>query len=159
MSKHLGNESRWQLLLKQTLSLLATFYISYLFLHFVILELTPIENTLVIVAIIWAGHILLNSITIAITKKQTFGDVIFRLQYNSLTGKQPSSVAVSLFIRSFITTNVLYLLVCLNVQLKFSMDVLFGSFCLALFLLIFPFKRQNFQTLNLFDWVSGTRAM
>ena len=154
----MNKEKRWLTLLKQTLSHMTTFYISYLFLHFVILELTPIESPFVIVAIIWTGHILLNSLTIAMKKKQTFGDLIFRLHYNSIAASPPSEVAVPLLIRSLLTTNVLYLLICLNVQLQFSMDVLFSSFCLGIFLLIFPFKRQAFQKLNLFDWVSSTKA-
>ena len=159
MSKLLDDKQLWLQRLKQTLSLLTTFYISYLFLHFVILELTPIENTLVIVAIIWAGHIFLNSVTIAIMKKQTCGDLIFRLEYNLLKETHSSKIALQLFVRSLFTSNVLYLLICLNIQLKFSMGILLGSLCLGVFLLTFTFKRQEFQPLNLFDWASGTKAI
>lgn len=158
MSKLLDNEQPRLMVLRQTLSLLTTFYISYLFLHFVILELTPIENTLVIVAIIWIGHLLLNLVTIAIRKKQTFGDFLFRLQYNSFKERNTSRVALKLLIRSLLTTNLLYLFICLNVQLKFSMGVLLGSFLIGLLLLTFPVKRLASKNLNLFDWASGVRA-
>lgn len=159
MSNLIDSKPLWRQRLKQTLSLLTTFYISYLFLHFVILELTPIENTLVIVTIIWAGHILLNSVTIAIMKKQTCGDLLFRVKYNSLKETSTSKAALQLLIRSLLTTGLLYLLICLNIQLKFSMGVFFSSLCLGFFLLVFPLKRQAPQTLNVFDWLSGTRAL
>ena len=81
MRKCSDNRPLWLQRIKQSLSLLITFYISYLFLHFIILEITPIESTLVIVAIIWVGHILLNTVTIGMRKKQTFGDLLFRIQY------------------------------------------------------------------------------
>lgn len=159
MSNLIDSRPLWRQRLKHTLSLLTTFYISYLFLHFVILELTTIENTLVIVAIIWAGHISLNSVTIAIMKKQACGDLLYRVKYNSLKETSDSKAALQLLIRSLLTTSLLYLLIYLNVQLKFYMGVFFSSLCLGFFLLVFPLKRKELQTLNVFDWVSGTKAI
>ncbi|MFC3094540.1 hypothetical protein DRW07_13375 [Alteromonas sediminis] len=145
--------------LKQTLSLLATFYVSYLFLHFVILEITPIDSPFVIVAVIWGGHVLLNVATIAMMQKQTFGDLIFRLHYIAIAKQEDSCVARKLLIRSLVSTNALYLLIILNIQLRFSMDVLLGSFCFGVFLLLFPVRQQAHQSANLLDWISGTKTM
>jgi hypothetical protein len=57
--------------IRRITSLLITFYMSYLFFHFVVLNEFTINNTLVIVVNIWAGHIFLNISTLGVMKNRT----------------------------------------------------------------------------------------
>ena len=65
--------------IRRITSLLITFWMSYLFFHFVVLNELTINNTLVIVVKIWAGHIFLNISTLGVMKNRTFGDLLVNM--------------------------------------------------------------------------------
>ena len=75
------SENNPRLFFRRVTSLVITFYMSYLFFHFVVLNAFTINNTLVIVVSIWAGHIFLNISTLGILKNMTFGDLFVKIEY------------------------------------------------------------------------------
>lgn len=151
MSNKLSNHKHYPYL--RALSLLATFYVSYLFLHFVILELTTIDNVLVIIAIIWVGHILLNTASIMSTKNRTFGDLLVQLEY--LPRHKTSELTKPVFARAMVSSTLFYLVICMNVLLGFPMLGLVLSATLALVILTYQFEHQG-EKVSFVDWVSST---
>ena len=89
------------------LSFTVTFYVSYLFTHFVILNLFEITDTWIILVSILAGHTTLNISTLIISKCRTFGDLFIQRAYTAI--KSSSSLTKRVMFRSLLTSIIFYL--------------------------------------------------
>lgn len=89
---------------RRIISLLITFYINYLFVHFFFL--TEFISTLMIVFKVWIGHIFLNISTLSVMKNTTFGDLLVKIKYQSFRGNIGQVYLVSM--RSFFTITLFY---------------------------------------------------
>ena len=137
-------------------SLLITFYISYLFVHFVVLNNFIIDSTLMILVNIWIGHIFLNISTLSITKNMTFGDLLVKIEYQSFRDNIVPLCLVS--IRSIITATLFYLFIFCTYLAGFSLSAIMT--CLILAIIINLYKVSiNATKLSVIDWITGTVAV
>jgi len=84
-----------------------TFYVSYLFTHFVILNLYEITNTWIIFVSILVGHTVLNISTLLRSKRRTFGDLFIQRAYINI--KSSSHLTKRIMFRSLLTSIIFYL--------------------------------------------------
>jgi len=142
------------LFFRRSIALLITFYTSYLFFHFVILNIFTINNILVIIASIWAGHIILNVLTLSILKNRTFGDFIVRIKYCGFRRnvKQTKQIAI----RSIFSTTLFYSIIFCNYLAGWSIGAIIASLLFAIGLNYF--KITHFK-LSIIDWITGTLAL
>lgn len=141
------------LFLRRIASLLITFYTSYLFFHFVVLNLFTINNIFVIIASIWAGHLVLNIVTLCILKNRTFGDFIVRI--NFIGFRRNINQTNQIAIRSIFSTTLLYSIVLCNYLAGWSMGAIIASLLFAIGLNYF---KIHFK-LSIIDWITGTLAL
>ena len=91
------------------ISFALAFYVSYLFTHFVILELYEITDTWIILSSIFLGHMILNQSVLIMTKNRTFGDLFVKSKYVASYDKQNVYSVISF--RSLIVSMMFYLAV------------------------------------------------
>ena len=149
-------ENHPRLLFRRVLSLLITFYTSYLFFHFVVLNVFTMDNTLVIVVSIWAGHIFLNACTLGLTKSMTFGNFFVKIKYQGFRRKINQLYQIGM--RSIFTTTLFYLVIFCNYLAGWSVFVLIASLLLAIGLNYIDIT-INHTTLSITDRITGTIAL
>lgn len=145
-----------KLFFRRALSLLITFYISYLFFHFVILNAFTIDDMLVILVSIWGGHVFLNISTLGISKNKTFGDVFVKIHYRGFRRNMDQFYQIAM--RSLFTTTLFYVVVFCNYLAGWTVPVMMTSICLAIVLNYSGFK-INHSNLSVIDWVTGSLAV
>ncbi|MCW8849409.1 MAG: hypothetical protein OQJ81_05460 [Melioribacteraceae bacterium] len=136
--------------------MLITFYISYLFFHFVVLNAFTINNTLVIIVSVWAGHIFLNISTLGILKNMTFGDLFVRIEYRGF--RRNINQIYQIAMRSIFTTTLFYIVVFCNYLAGWSLFVMIASLLLAIVLNYYNIKINHIK-LSVIDWVVGSIAL
>ena len=141
------------LFFRRSIALLITFYTSYLFFHFVVLNILTINNILIIIASIWAGHLVLNIATLYILKNRTFGDFIVRIKYCGFRRniKQTKQIAI----RSIFSTTLFYSIIFCNYLAGWSFIAIIASLLFAIGLNYF--KISHFK-LSIIDWITGSLA-
>ncbi len=141
---------------RKVISLLFTFYMSYLFVHFIILNAFTINDTLVIIVNIWLGHLVLNVLTLMKTKNRTFGDLVVGIKYQHV--KKNMWQLSWLVGRSVFTVTLFYLAVYCNYLLGFPLP---GVLLTAVSAFLFVGYRAQFSGMSLstMDWLSGTIAV
>ncbi|MGB0937657.1 MAG: hypothetical protein ACPGTQ_09365 [Colwellia sp.] len=144
------------LVFRKVISLLLTFYTSYLFVHFVILNAFTINNTLIIVVNIWFGHLVLNLFTLMVIKNRTFGDLFVGIKYQKV--KNNMWQASLLAVRSILTTTLFYLIVYCNYLLGFPLYAVILTFISA-FVFVGYTAQISGMKLSAADWLSGTIAV
>ncbi|MDA7717094.1 hypothetical protein OAR38_00450 [Flavobacteriaceae bacterium] len=150
------SENNPRLFFRRVTSLVITFYMSYLFFHFVVLNAFTINNTLVIVVSIWAGHIFLNISTLGILKNMTFGDLFVKIEYQGF--RRNINQIYQIAMRSIITTTLFYIVVFCNHLAGWSLFVMIASLILAIVLNYYNIK-INHINLSVIDWVTGSLAL
>ena len=150
------SENNPRLFFRRVTSLLITFYISYLFFHFVVLNAFTITNMPVILVSIWAGHIFLNISTLGILKNMTFGDLFVKIEYRGL--RRNINQIYQIAMRSIFTTTLFYIVVFCNYLAGWSLFVMIASLILAIVLNYYNFK-INHNKLSVIDWVTGSLAL
>jgi|TARA_Y100000389_G_C17419588_1_gene495892 hypothetical protein len=150
------SENNPRLFFRRVTSLVITFYMSYLFFHFVVLNAFTINNTLVIVVSIWAGHIFLNISTLGILKNMTFGDLFVKIEYQGF--RRNINQIYQIAMRSIITTTLFYIVVFCNYLAGWSLFVMIASLILAIVLNYYNIK-INHINLSVIDWVTGSLAL
>ena len=140
-------------MLSKVISLLLTFYISYLFFHFVILNVFIINNPLTMLVNIWFIHAFLNIITLYITKNKTFGDLLVRIKYQRVRRRLVLKNLIA--IRSMVTSTLFYLVIYFNFLAGFSFYAITLSLVFA-FLLSGLKIKINFIDKSVLDWITGT---
>jgi hypothetical protein len=149
-------ENSPRLFFRRAASLLITFYISYLFFHFIILNAFTINNMLVILVSIWAGHIFLNISTLYILKNMTFGDLFVKIEYRGF--RRNINQIYQIVMRSIFTTTLFYIVVFCNYLAGWSLFVVIASLILAIVLNCYNIK-INHNKLLVIDWVTGSLAL
>ncbi|WP_439132948.1 hypothetical protein [Polaribacter sp.] len=147
-------ESNPRLFFRRAIALLITFYTSYLFFHFVVLNLFIINNILVIFASLWAGHIFLNIFALCIWKNRTFGDFIVRIKYIGF--RRNIKQAYQIAMRSFFTTTLFYGFVFFTYLTGWSIGAIITSLVITIGLNYCKFNKSN---LLLIDWLTGSLAL
>jgi hypothetical protein len=142
--------------IKRITSLLITFYMSYLFFHFVVLNEFTINNTLVIVVNIWAGHIFLNISTLGVMKNRTFGDLLVKVEYQGFRRNIDQIYQIAM--RSIITATLFYIVAFCNYLAGFSLYAMITSLILAIVLNCHNIT-INHTKLSVINWVTGTLAL
>ena len=142
--------------IRRITSLLITFWMSYLFFHFVVLNELTINNTLVIVVKIWAGHIFLNISTLGVMKNRTFGDLLFKVEYQGF--RRNIDQIYQIAVRSIITSTLFYIVVFCNYLVGFSLYAMITSLILAIVLNCYNIT-INHTKLSVIDWVTGTLTL
>lgn len=145
-----------QFVVRKVISLLFTFYMSYLFVHFVILNAFTINDTLLIIVNIWLGHIVLNVMTVMKTKNRTFGDLVVGIKYQHVKNNMWQLSWLSS--RSVFTVTLFYLAVYCNYLLGFP---LYSVLLTAVSAFLFVGYRAQFSGMSLstMDWLTGTVAV
>lgn len=140
----------------RVLSFLATFYVSYLFTHFVILNLFTLELTAVIIVSIWAGHLILNLSSLHLTKNRLLGDLLYNGQYQAVN-LSPLRVS-GVVCRTLLTTSVFYTAIYISYLAGFTLYSVLMSVGLAA-LLNWPVTVTERGKLSLIDRLTGTTAV
>lgn len=140
-------------LFRRVTSLLITFYMSYLFFHFVVLNAFTINNTLVVVVGIWTGHIFLNISTLGVKENMTFGDLLVKIKYQGIRRNINQINLISM--RSIITTTLFYIIVFCNYLAEWSLFAMIASLILAIVLNYYSITINHIK-LSIIDWVTGT---
>ena len=135
------------------LSLGLTFYLSYLFTHFVILELYDLTDIRVILGSIFIGHLILNLLTLYKTGNRTFGDMIVRCKYIEITKQR--SITRWLTLRTVLTSMIFYLIVYYINTTGFNELAFLGAIVIAV-VLSWKFIRVNDYQLSLVDKLTNT---
>ena len=144
----LASESTAKFILWRALSLLLTFYLSYLVVHFFFLNELADEATLMIIMKVWAGHMLLNFFALSITQNRTFGDLVFRIKYQSI--RKNIGQGYLILIRSTITLTLFYITIYCNSLTGFSSYSIIVSLIMAV-ALSWHFFTINGSKLSLID--------
>jgi hypothetical protein len=147
------SENKLRLLFRRAVSLFITFYISYLFFHFVILNAFTINSITLILLSLWAGHIILNSITLGIFKNATFGDLFVQIKFIGF--KQNTNQVCQIAMRSFFTTTLFYVVIYCNYLSGWSLLVMFASLILAV-VINYNYIKINPNTVTIIDWLTGS---
>jgi hypothetical protein len=147
-------ESNPRLFFRRAASLLITFYTSYLFFHFVVLNLFIINNIVIIFASLWAGHIFLNVFTLSIFKNRTFGDFIVRIKYRGFRRNMNQTKQIAM--RSIFSTTLFYGIIFCNYLAGWSIGAIIAS--LAFTIGLNYYKITHFK-LSIIDWVTGTLTL
>jgi len=150
------SENNPRLFFRRVTSLLITFYISYLFFHFVILNAFTINNMTVILVSVWAGHIFLNIITLGILKNITFGDLFVKIKFIGF--RRNINQIYQIAMRSFFTTTLFYIVIFCNYLSGWSLLVMIASLILAV-VLNYSYIKINHIKLSAIDWVTGSLAL
>jgi len=142
------------LFFRRAIALLITFYTSYLFFHFVVLNILIINNILIIIASIWAGHLVLNIATLYILKNRTFGDFIVRIKYCGFRRniKQTKQIAI----RSIFSTTLFYSIIFCNYLAGWSIGAIIASLAFAIGLNYYKLKQSK---LSIIDRITGSLAL
>jgi hypothetical protein len=141
---------------RQITSLLVTFYMSYLFVHFVVLNTFTLDDTLVIMVNVWLGHVVLNILTLMKCKNRTLGDLLVGLKYQTV--KNNSGSATLLALRSVFSTTLFYLVVYCHYLLGFPLYAVIIT-VIAACLLIGCRAQMSGKSLSAVDWLTGTVAI
>ena len=143
-------------LFRRIISLLITFYISYLFVHFFLLDELKLDKTLVIVLKVWTGHIFLNISTLRVMKHTTFGDLLVNIEYRSFRGNIGQVRLVLL--RSILAVTLLHLVLVFNYLAGFT---LYSFIISLLFAISLNWDKVtiNDTRLSIIDWITGTVAI
>lgn len=141
---------------RQVTSLFVTFYMSYLFVHFVVLNTFTIDEALVIMINVWLGHMVLNILTLMKIKNRTLGDLLVELKYQTV--KNSSGPAALLALRSVFTMTLFYLVVYGNYLLGFPLYAVITTAITAC-LVIGCSAQISGQRLSVVDWLTGTVAI
>jgi hypothetical protein len=147
------HESNPGLFFRRATSLLITFYTSYLFFHFVVLNLFVINNILVILASVWTGHIFLNVLTLCILKNRTFGDFIVRIEYRGF--RQNMNQTYQIAMRSIFSTTLFYSIIFCNYLAGWSMGTIIASLAFAIGLNYYKLDQSK---LSIIDWITRSLA-
>jgi hypothetical protein len=143
-------------IVRRVLSFLLTFYISYLVVHFFFLNEFGENPTLLIIIKVWTGQMLLNIVSLMISKDRTFGDVVFGIKYQSLI--QGSSQEYLLLKRSTFTLILFYSTIYVNSQFGFASYSIVLSVLLAV-ALNWPYLKIKNSRLTLLDRFTGCLAV
>jgi hypothetical protein len=146
-------ESNPRLFFRRAIALLITFYTSYLFFHFVVLNLFIINNMLVILASLWAGHIFLNVLTLCILKNRTFGDFIVRIEYRGFRRNMNPTYQIAM--RSIFSTTLFYGIIFCNYLAGWSIGAIIASLAFTIGLNYYKISRFK---LSIIDWITGSLA-
>lgn len=147
-------KSKPRLFFRKATSLLITFYTSYLFFHFVVLNLFVINNILVILASVWAGHIFLNVLTLCILKNRAFGDFIVRIEYRGF--RRTMNPTYHIAMRSIFSTTLFYSIIFCNYLAGWSMGTIMASLAFAIGLNYYKLDQSK---LSIIDWITGSLAL
>jgi hypothetical protein len=147
-------ETNPRLFFRRTTSLLITFYTSYLFFHFVVLNTFTINNMLVILASVWAGHVFLNVLTLSILKNRTFGDFIVRIKYRGFRRNMNQTYQIAM--RSIFSTTLFYSIIFCNYLAGWSIGAIIASLAFAIGLNYYKLKQSK---LSIIDRITRSLAL
>ena len=147
-------ENNPRLFFRRATSLLITFYTSYLFFHFVVLNLFIIIDIVVIIASLWAGHIFLNVFTLCILKNRTLSDSIVRIEFRGFRRNINQTYQIAR--RSIFSTTLFYIMVFCNYLSGWSIVGLIASLTFAIGLNYY--KISHFK-ISIIDWITGSIAL
>lgn len=142
------------LFFRRAVALLITFYTSYLFFHFVVLNIFTINNIVVIIASIWTGHIILDIFTLCILKNRTCGDFIVRIKFVGFRRNMNQTKQIA--IRSIFSTTLFYSIICCIYLTGWSIGAIIVSLIFVIGLNLF--KINNLK-LSIIDWITGSLAL
>jgi hypothetical protein len=142
------------LFLRRTASLLITFYTSYLFFHFVVLNIFTINNIFVIIASIWAGHIILDILTLCILKNRTCGDFMVGIKFVGF--RRNINQTKQIAIRSIFSTTLFYSIIYCIYLAGWSIGVIIASLAFAIGLNCY---KLNQSKLSIIDQITGSLAL
>ena len=147
-------ETNPRLFFRRATSLLITFYTSYLFFHFVVLNLFVVNNMLVIIANVWAGHIFLDVFSLCILKIRTFGDFIVGIKYRGFRRNMNQTYQIGM--RSIFSITLFYSIVFCNYLTGWSLVAIVASLTLGIGL---NYYKLNHIKLSIIDWITGSLAL
>ena len=135
---------------------LLTFYISYLFFHFVVLNIQNYENVIAMLSYIFTFHLLLDIVGIAILNTTTGAGFAVSIKYENL--KQDSGQKLNLIMRTVLSSIIFYVTIY-GIFLSGWQLSAFATGLLITLVLNRNFSRHKGKMISALDRLTGCRPL
>lgn len=148
--------SHFSFLWRRSAAFMLTFYISYLFFHFVVLNIQNYENVIVMLSYIFMVHLVLDIVGIAILNTTTGAGLVFSIKYENL--KQNSGQRFNLIVRTVLNSVIFYVTIY-GIFLSAWQLYAFATGLLIALVLNLNLSRHADKMISVLDRLTGSRPL
>ncbi|NVK57208.1 MAG: hypothetical protein HWE26_16525 [Alteromonadaceae bacterium] len=141
---------------RRAAAFMLTFYISYLFFHFVVLNIQNYESVIAILSYIFVVQVMLDMVGIAFLHSTTGAGFAFSIKYENL--KQGSGQKLNLTVRTLLTSLIFYVTIYGIFLTGWQLSA-FATGLLITLALNLNLSSHRDKKMSALDWLTGCRPL